>query len=153
MLKILKILRRADQNNCLNMVHTITTQLTQGNTETSSEGLLNIQDPQVTFKGLSDLFIKYILEAIVTVLHIYSRFLQEKQKQIFICSKWGHPRNVYQQYYQSYYQQFYNITNNILELAYLNCDQFEGVLESYLRGSFTVAMFFFLCHLSKWNST
>ena len=82
MLKILKILRRADQNNCLNMVHTITTQLTQGNTETSSEGLLKIQDPQVTFKGLSDLFIKYILEAIFILVF----YRKNKNKYSFVLN-------------------------------------------------------------------
>ena len=42
MLRILKILRRAIQNNCLDIVHTVITQLAQGNGGTSSEGPLKM---------------------------------------------------------------------------------------------------------------
>ena len=41
MLKILKILRRASQNNCLDVVHTVITQQTHENTGTFPEGPLN----------------------------------------------------------------------------------------------------------------
>ena len=52
MLKILKTLRRASQNNCLDIVHAAITQLAQGYTRTSPKGP-NIRDLQGTFKGLS----------------------------------------------------------------------------------------------------
>ena len=42
MLEILKILRRASQNNCLDIVHTVITQLAQDYTGTSPEGPLNV---------------------------------------------------------------------------------------------------------------
>ena len=38
--------------------------------------------------------VKFILEAIVLVLHIYSCFLQEEQ--IFKSCKWGRPHEVYE---------------------------------------------------------
>ena len=46
MLKVLKILRRASQNNCLNIVHTVIAQLV------SPKGP-NVFNLQETFKGLS----------------------------------------------------------------------------------------------------
>ena len=52
MLNILKILRRASQNNCLDIVHTVITQLAQDYTKTSPKGP-NVWDLQGTFKGLS----------------------------------------------------------------------------------------------------
>ena len=42
MFEILTILRRACQNNCLNIVHTLITQLAQDYTGTSPEGLLKV---------------------------------------------------------------------------------------------------------------
>ena len=42
MLEILKILRRASQNNCLDIVHTVITQLAQDYTGTSPEGPLKV---------------------------------------------------------------------------------------------------------------
>ena len=52
MLKILKILRRTSQNNCLDIVHTVITQLAQDYTRTSPKGP-NTQDLHGTFKGPS----------------------------------------------------------------------------------------------------
>ena len=52
MLEILKILRRASQDNCLNIVHTLIAQLVQDYMGTSPKGP-NIQDLQESFKGLS----------------------------------------------------------------------------------------------------
>ena len=52
MLEILKILKRASQDNCFNIVHTLITQLVQDYTGTSSKDP-NIQDLQESFKGLS----------------------------------------------------------------------------------------------------
>ena len=52
MLKILKISRRASQNNFLNKMYTVITQLTQYNTATSLEGP-KIRDLQETLKRLS----------------------------------------------------------------------------------------------------
>ena len=42
MLEILKILRRASQNNCLDIMHTVITQLAQDYTGTSPEGPLKV---------------------------------------------------------------------------------------------------------------
>ena len=53
MFKILKMLRRASQNNCLDIVHAAITQLAQDYTRTSPKGGPNIRDLQGTFKGLS----------------------------------------------------------------------------------------------------
>ena len=43
----------------------------------------------------------------------------------------------------------YSLSTIFLGVAYLNYDQFGGLLGSYLRRSLTVAINFFLCHLSK----
>ena len=51
MLKILKILRRTSQNNCLDIVYTVITQLVQDYMRTSPKGS-NVWDLQGTFKGL-----------------------------------------------------------------------------------------------------
>ena len=54
MLEILKILRRAYQNNCLNIVHTVITQMAQGYRGTSAKVLTSgtyrgpSRDSQVT---------------------------------------------------------------------------------------------------------
>ena len=52
MLKILKILRRASQNNCIDIVYTVITQLAQNYMRTSPKGS-NVWNLQRTFKGLS----------------------------------------------------------------------------------------------------
>ena len=52
MLKILKILRRASQNNCLNKMYTVITQLTQYNTGTPPQ-CPKIRDLQGTLERLS----------------------------------------------------------------------------------------------------
>ena len=52
MFEILKILRSANQKNCLDIVHTVIIHLAQDYTETSPEGP-NVRDLQGTFKGLS----------------------------------------------------------------------------------------------------
>ena len=57
MLKILKILRRACQNNCFIIVHAAITQLAQDNTGTSPEVLLKVltsgtyKEPSRNFQG------------------------------------------------------------------------------------------------------
>ena len=52
MSKSLKILRRANQKNCLDIVHTVNTQLAEDYTRTSFKGP-NARDLHGTFKGLS----------------------------------------------------------------------------------------------------
>ena len=52
MLKISKLLRTAIQNNCLDIVHTIITQLAQGNAGTSPEGFLKVLTSE-TYRGPS----------------------------------------------------------------------------------------------------
>ena len=52
MLKILKILRRPSQNNCLDIVNTVITQLAQDYMRTSPNSP-NVRDLQETFKELS----------------------------------------------------------------------------------------------------
>ena len=52
MLKILKILRRTSQNNCLDIVHTVITQLAQDYTGTSPEGPLRVLTSR-TYRGAS----------------------------------------------------------------------------------------------------
>ena len=52
MLKILKTFRRPSQNNCLDIVNTVTTQLAQDYTRTSPKSP-NVRDLQRTFKKLS----------------------------------------------------------------------------------------------------
>ena len=52
MLEILKILRRASQNNCLDIVHTVITQLTQDYMGTSNEDPLRVLTSS-TYRGAS----------------------------------------------------------------------------------------------------
>ena len=52
MLKILKILRRPSQNNCFDIVNTVTPQLAQDYNRTSPKSP-NVWDLQRTFKELS----------------------------------------------------------------------------------------------------
>ena len=83
MLKIMKTLRRACQNNCLDIVRNVITQQAR----TIRERPLKVLTSR-TYRNLQILNLWLPL-----VFHIYSCLLQEKQT--FRCSKWGRPQDVY----------------------------------------------------------
>ena len=101
----MKILRRASQNNCLNIMYTVITQLAQDSTGRSAEGPLKVLTSR-TYRYLQgtlggpilkfmvyDLLIKSYFRS--NSLCITNLFLSFTGKKIFKYSKWVHPRDVY----------------------------------------------------------